>query len=93
MARVEVHGADVSEGKIEQLRVGMHNLPARTIDRATAMSWLKDGHSFITRSGAALQLVEVINGGDEPSWYIRIDNAASTEDAVGDLPAVNKAGV
>ena len=62
MGHVRVHGADVSDGRIAQLRVKMHKLPARTIDRDTAIAWMKDGHSLVPVVDgspiSALQLVD-----------------------------------
>lgn len=84
MGDVLVTGGKVSDGKIEALEVQLHGLPGRTIDRDTALSWMKDGHSFIPQHkgqrGTALQLVEV---GDER--YIRPDNGTEAADALPDL--------
>lgn len=88
MARVNVHGADIADGKIASIRVKMHNLPARTLDRDTAVAWMKDGHSFVTADGTALQLVELEDG-----HSIRTDNASENADAVGGVPSVADAGV
>ena len=85
MGRVWVKAADVREGKIERLEVRLGSLPARVIDRDTAVSWMRDMHSFIAGdTGPALQLVEV----DDGAWFIRTDNAAVAEDALPALPAV-----
>ena len=93
MAQVEVHGGDLSGGRIHQLRVQMHRLPARTIDRATAIAWMKDGHSLVPvlagERAPALQLVEV---GEPAEWFIRADNQPTTEDALPALPSVASAG-
>lgn len=87
MGDVLVRRATVSDGKIESLSVGMHGLPDRTIDRDTAVSWMRDGHSLIpVRAGhrlTALQLVEVAEG----DWSIRMDNQPLGEDQVPDLDA------
>ena len=94
MGHVQVVGADVAAGKVERLRVKIPNLPPRTIDRKTAITWMKDGHSLIpTVRGAvasALQLVEV---GDEPELFIRSDNEPKAEDLLPGLPNVNDAGI
>jgi hypothetical protein len=85
MARVEVHGGTVADGRITSLEVGLQGLPARTLDRDTAVAWMRDGHSLIPRIGgadaAALQLVEVVDG-DEVSHFIRTDNQAQAEDSL-----------
>lgn len=85
MGDVVVKGGRIRGGRIETLRVHLHNLPERTIDRDTALAWMRDGHSLIPvlggRRGPALQLVEV---GDD-ARYIRTDNAATPEDALPDL--------
>jgi hypothetical protein len=92
MGYVQVVGADIASGKIERLRVKIPNLPARTIDRATALSWMSNGHSLIPtvrghREGA-LQLVEI---GEEPTLFIRSDNQPTAEDAVPGVPPVDRA--
>jgi hypothetical protein len=91
MARVEVHGATVQGGRIDALRVKLKGLPARTIDRPTAIAWMKDGHSLIAiargQSATALQLVAV---GDDDEPFIRHDNELTPCDAVPDLPAASR---
>ena len=81
MARVEIHNVTMAENQIASLNVKLFNLEARTIDRDTAIQWLKDGHSFIpVKDGAAqpaLQLVEVGDG-----VFIRPDSKADQADAV-----------
>ena len=84
MARIEVHSVSMNGTQIQSLNVKIHQLDLRTIDRETAISWMKDGHSLIPIAGnafkAALQLVE--SNGD---WFIRENNDAIPEDAVVDL--------
>jgi hypothetical protein len=91
MARVLVHGATLKGGLITSLQVQLGSLPRRTIDRATAIAWLRDMHSFIPVQGgrelAALQLVEV-PGEDEPAHFVRIDNKAEASDLLPKLPEV-----
>jgi len=86
MAQVLVHGATVSNGKIDQLRVRLAGLPERTIDRDTALSWMKDGHSFFPvvagKPQTSLQLVEV---GEEATLYIRTDNEKQAADHLAGL--------
>lgn len=85
MARVEVHGGKVAEGRIAELRVRLIHLPERTIDRDQALSWMKDGHSFIpVVNGSdlpALQLVEVPEG-DEVAHMIRANHDKVAEDSL-----------
>ena len=85
MARVEVTAGTLAEGKIKSLDVQLSGLPNRTIDRDQALSWMKDGHSFIPvvqgRPLPALQLVEVI-AGDEVSHFIRADTAKESADSL-----------
>lgn len=88
MARINVHGADIADGKLASLRVKMHNLPARTLDRDTTVAWLKDGHSLLTPSGLPLQLIEL-----EEGHAVRLDNAAEDTDNLGELPSVSDAGI
>lgn len=83
MADVLVKKAAVKEGRIASLDIGLYGLPDRTIDRDTAISWMRDGHSMIPVRGGkrmtALQLVEV---GDEDEPFIRHDNSPVAEDSV-----------
>lgn len=92
MARIAVHGADLADGKITGLRVRMHNLPPRTIDRATALNWMKDGHSLVPMRGGAggpiLLLVEV-----DEHLVIRDDTTKNASDNIEGLPAVENAGI
>ena len=59
----------------------MHGLAPRSIDRATALAWLHDGHTFIPvvngRRAPALQLIEV-----DGARYIRSDTSKIAEDAI-----------
>ncbi len=79
MGDVVVKSAVVKDGRIETMKVGIHGLPDRSIDRDTAISWMRDGHSMIpVRSGTrltALQLVEA-----EDALFVRHDNNAVAED-------------
>jgi hypothetical protein len=90
MGRVLVHGGKVAEGRITSLEVQLGALPRRTIDRETAIRWLRDMHSLVAVSGGrpcnALQLVE-LDGDEGPAWFIRTDNAAEAEDR---LPAFTR---
>lgn len=84
MADVLVVGGSVADGKVKQLTVELHGLPGRTLDRDTAIAWMKDGHSFVPMQsgtrGPALLLLEI---GDE--LYIR--DVADGE-AADSLPAL-----
>jgi hypothetical protein len=86
MAEVTVKGATMAGDRVERLRIGLDRLPDRTIDRETAIRWLKDGHSFVPvidgRRAPALKLVEV---GD--ALAIRCDTAAIDADLLPDLPS------
>lgn len=87
MARVEVHAGSVEGGRITSLRVKIHALPARSIDRDTAIAWMRDGHSMIPvvggRDASALHLVEV---GEPIELYIRADHDKSPADSLPELP-------
>ena len=85
MARVEVTAGSVSDGKIKNLKVHLSGLPGREIDREQALSWMRDGHSFIpVVDGSdlpALQLVEVVDGG-EALHFIRADTQRESADSL-----------
>ncbi len=84
MGDILVRGGSIQGGRIDSLTIDLHGLPQRTIDRATALAWLEDGHSLVPVRGgerlAALQLVEV-----DDELMIRTDNAAIPEDTLPDL--------
>jgi hypothetical protein len=86
MGHVEVIGATVSGGRIERLKVKIPNIPVRTIDRDTAIQWLRDGHSLIPVVGGveqpALRLADV-----EDVPFIRQDTANAPEDTLPELPS------
>jgi hypothetical protein len=72
MGCIEVLGGSMDGDKIASLQVKIPRLPPRTIDRDTAVRWMKDGHSFLpTSTKRALQLVEV---GDDDQPFIRDDH-------------------
>lgn len=85
MARVEVTAGALSDGRIEKLTVRLSGLPQRTLTRDQAVSWMRDGHSFIPvvdgRDLPALQLVEVAEG-DEVQRFIRVDTSAEAHDSL-----------
>ena len=95
MGLVRVHGADLDGGRIRALRVKIHGLPPRTIDRDTAIHWMREGHSLVPVvggvDGTALQLVEVAEG-DDVARFVRADNAPTAADALPALPPVAGAG-
>ena len=84
MGDVLIKKGALSEGRITSLDVEMHGLPARTIDRDTAIAWMKDGHSFVPytkgQRGPALLLIEV---GEE--LFIRNDPNAEASDTLPSL--------
>ena len=88
MGDVLVRRATLADGKISKLEVDFHGLSPRTIDRDTALSWMRDGHSLIPllagQRKPALQLVDLGDG----AWSIRVDNQAVDEDTVPELPQV-----
>ena len=89
MGDVLVKAATLADGRITSLVVGLARLPDRTLDRETAIRWLRDGHSFVPVRGGdrlpALQLVEVGDG-----HVIRDDHDAVDQDSVP--PALLAAG-
>lgn len=83
MADVLVKKAVVKEGRIESLDVGLYGLPDRTIDRDTAVGWMRDGHSMIpVRGGARLHALQLVEVGDDDLLFIRHDNAKVAEDSL-----------
>jgi hypothetical protein len=87
---VQVHSADLDGQQVVKLGVQLGQLPRRTIDRATATAWLRDGHSFVTAGSApvALQLVGIDGDDGATAWFIRTDNAAEPSDKLPALPRV-----
>jgi hypothetical protein len=91
MARVLVHAADLDGGRIIRLRVKLHNLPARTIDRDTALAWLKDHHSLlVVRNGSPAEPLRLTDA-DEPC--LRTDVSNDPSDLLEGLPALAAARV
>lgn len=88
MGDVQVKRATMNGNRIERLVVGIERLPDRTIDRAQAIRWMRDGHSLVPVlagvRGTALQLLEV---GDQ-GFAIRTDNQPIDEDLLPPLPPV-----
>jgi hypothetical protein len=72
------------------LSVQLGHLPKRTIDRETAVRWMRDMHSLIPVSNGnecpALQLVEVAID-EDVAHFIRADTQAVHEDTLPDIPA------
>lgn len=81
MADVLVVGGTVADGKVTQLKIEMHGLPARSLDREQTLAWMRDGHSFIPRisgaRGPALLLLEV-----EDDHWIRCTGDAVAADSL-----------
>lgn len=67
MADIDVLSAELRGNRLHSLQVCFKNASPRTIDRDTAVLWLREGHSLVPVSGHghhvhrghALQLVEV----------------------------------
>ena len=89
MGDVLVSAGELVDGKIDKLSVQLHKLSDRVVTRETAIAWMRDGHSLVPvvngKRQSALQLVVI--DGDEPQYFIRHDNAQSTEDSLPDLPS------
>lgn len=85
MGDVLVRQASMADSKIDSMKVAFHGLPDRTIDRDTAIAWMRDGHSLVPVRGRerlpALQLVDLGDG----AWSIRTDNQPVPEDCVPEL--------
>lgn len=83
MSHVEVQTGSVKDGRIASLNVRFPGLPQRTIDRDTALAWMKDGHALLPKvDGAlapALRLVE-IGEADDVHHVIRFDGAKEDAD-------------
>ena len=97
MAHVLLHGADLDGGRVTALRVRMPRLAPRTIDRDTAIRWMRDGHSLIPVAGgrehAALVLVDLGSEPTEPQWFIRTDASREAADVVAGVPSVAECAV
>jgi hypothetical protein len=53
MADIEVYRAEKgSDGRVASLTVRFKGTAERSVDRATALSWLAGGHSLITHAGS-----------------------------------------
>lgn len=87
MGRVIVHGVDMADDRLERLRVQLGTLPERVIDRDTAIAWMKDGHSFLPKTGQGLgRRWQLVEAGEPTELYVRDDHEATPADAVGGLP-------
>ena len=83
MADVEVVGAELSDGRVKTLQVRFKRTAERTIDRATALAWLAEGHSLLTYAGPAhhgerghaIERIEV-----EGEAYLRTDTRPVARD-------------
>lgn len=82
MGDVLVRKGTLKDGTIATLDVSLHGLPDRSIDRDTAIAWMKDGHSFIPVVDGvrqpALLLIEV---GD--AHFIRSNSKPEAADVLG----------
>src|SRR5688572_20583229 len=85
MAYIDVLAADLRGGRNQQLTVRFKNAAPRTIDRATALLWLEEGHSMNpmrghgheVHQGRALERLEV---GEEV--FVRTDTKRVAADEV-----------
>lgn len=91
MAEIDILNAAVTDGRIQSLVVRFKNAPPRTIDRETALTWARDGHSLIpvaghghsVTRGFVLSLIEV-----REEEFLRTDTRAEAADHVG-LPGAH----
>jgi len=85
MADIEVTAVNLTGGRVQTLQIQFKRSAARTIDRATALGYLREGHSLIPVSGhgyhvtrgGAIERVEV--DGEE---YLRTDTRVVAADEV-----------
>ena len=83
MADVVVKSGSIADDAVSSLTVEMYKLGSRTIDRDTALSWLKDGHSLVPEvKGQRLHPLQLVEVGE--TLFIRHDNAPEAKDS---LPA------
>jgi len=84
MADILIHSASMTDGKAVELDVELHGLGKRTIDRATAIAWMRDGHSLIPlhqdSRAPALRL-----GGQDDDPCLHAVGADGEGDVLGDL--------
>ena len=81
MGDVLVKAGTVADGRITSLVVGLARLPDRTIDRDTAIRWMRDGHSFVpVHAGARLRALQLVEAGD--GHAIRDDHEAADQDTL-----------
>jgi hypothetical protein len=83
MGDVLVKGARMAGDRIEALTVEMQGLPVREIDRATAIAWMRDGHSFIPFLGSRLPSLLLVSAGNEA--FIRNDSQSEAADSLPEL--------
>jgi hypothetical protein len=93
MGLVCVHGVDLADGRVTAMRVRMPHLPPRTIDRDTAVHWMKDGHSFVPVIKGSRKPALVLVDLDDAGLFIRADAAREPADAAPELPSTSEAGV
>ena len=84
MADILIHCASIADGRVQERDVELHGLGRRTIDRSTAIAWMRDGHSLIPMltdgRAPALRL-----GGDENDPCLHGAGADGDGDTLGDL--------
>ncbi len=78
MGDVRVVGGSLAGDTIETLEVAFRGLPDRTIDRDTALAWMKDGHSFLP----------IVRGEQAPALLLReVDGALYIRHLADDVPS------
>lgn len=83
MALVLVHNGNISGGRISKLRVSLHGLGERELDRDGVLSWMKDGHSFVPLvRGKRLPALQLVKVGEDEEPFVRTDNEATAEDSL-----------
>jgi len=81
MGDVLVKAGAIADGRITSLVVGLARLPDRTIDRETAIRWMRDGHSFVpVHAGTRLRALQLVEAGD--GHVIRDDHEATDRDTL-----------
>ncbi len=81
MGDVLVKAGTLSDGRIASLLVGLPRLPDRSIDRETAIRWMRDGHSFVpVQDGTRLRALQLVEAGD--GHVIRDDHEPLDQDTL-----------
>jgi len=64
MAHLHVLAPPPADERVQSLTIATRGLPDRTIDRETAIAWMRDGHSLVPFTGSA-ELPALLLMGDE----------------------------